>query len=152
MYFVPAVVSKPIVAASVHGFIDFKKPLIYLTPYSYCFINMDSSITQFIFIPFSIIHFSRDVGKSTSIFLHIFWICISEYDYNLAWIIFCLYYSFHSLLTLSKVDDEYLNFYYIIIFLLFPEMNINITDIMTKIIVSHIFSEELYNWNSERLE
>ena len=148
MYFVPAIVSKPIIAASVHGLNDFKKPYIYLTPYLYCVTDIDSSITQFIFIPFSIIHFSRDINQHTSIFLHIFWVCMSEYNYNLAWIMFCLYYSFHSI---TKIDDGYLNICYILIFLLFPDINIDITDIMTKIILSHIISEEMYHWNNTTL-
>ncbi len=143
MYILPDVVSKSIVAASIHGVIDLKKPLWTLTPYLYCLTNIDPFVTQVVFVPCSIVHFSRDNDINTSIFLHLLWASVSKYDYDLAWILFTFYYTYHCFKTIEIFGCDFLYILYVIVFLLFPSIDIEVTNIMTKIIVSHILSDEL---------
>tara|TARA_A100001015_G_scaffold44258_1_gene48598 strand:+ start:3237 stop:3704 length:468 start_codon:yes stop_codon:yes gene_type:complete len=151
MYILPALLSKPVIAASVHGTTDFTKPLWSLTPYIYCLIDVDPFIIQSTFLPYSILHFSRDKDLNTSIFLHILWAFVSNYDYNLSWGIFAIYYTYHSLKTIILFDCKFLYIVYILVFLLFPSVDIEINNTMTKIIVSHILSDELFRVNNSAM-
>ena len=89
-----------------------------------------------------------DSNINTSIFMHLLWASFSKYDYNLAWVLFTLYYTYHCFKTIESFGCNFLYILYVIVFLLFPSMDIEVTDIMTKIIVSHILSDELIRNNT----
>lgn len=81
-----------IAAASAHGLVDLRRPLVQWTPYAVVLLPLPTEAVSALFLASSHRHFARDVGHTRSLGLHLLLGFLAVVHLPAAWGVFALFY------------------------------------------------------------